>query len=386
MGLFHHSSKNHTCPVPAHLTEDINTVADASKLLFGTTSFYRFNMILSGACTAFACLTILALLCLHATHLSKPKEQIKIMRISLIIPIYSILSFLSICFPNAYVYLDAWLNFFEGIALVNFFLLLCDYLSTDPEQRNAFFAQVDLPADKKTKKPVNGLDLYRKSWIMAIQFPIVSLIAALVTAITQAASIYCLGSNKPYFAHLWISIVQNVSVGAAVINVLRFFTVLKAHLKGINPLVKFVAFKIIVGFTFLISIIFLILRDTSALAPSDTLTWADVNIGLPTMIICILMVPISVFFHYAYGIKPYKLHKNPRQVEQGDYANMQPARYEGGLFNIRMWLSLFSIRSLIRAMSLKPPSQMEYAGGSLSEQPQLTYDTAYRGRDEVPYA
>jgi len=34
-------------------------------------------MILSGSCAAFACLVIFALMFMHATHLSKPNEQIK---------------------------------------------------------------------------------------------------------------------------------------------------------------------------------------------------------------------------------------------------------------------------------------------------------------------
>lgn len=40
-------------------------------------SFYHFNMILSGSCAAFSCLVIFILMFMHATHLSKPNEQIK---------------------------------------------------------------------------------------------------------------------------------------------------------------------------------------------------------------------------------------------------------------------------------------------------------------------
>jgi Organic solute transporter Ostalpha len=40
-------------------------------------SFYRFNMVVSGSCTAFASFVIFILMFMHATHLSKPNEQIK---------------------------------------------------------------------------------------------------------------------------------------------------------------------------------------------------------------------------------------------------------------------------------------------------------------------
>ncbi|KUL90064.1 hypothetical protein ZTR_02843 [Talaromyces verruculosus] len=344
MGILHSDSNaNHTCPVPSPLTEN------ASEPIFGTTSFYQFNKILSGSCAAFSCLAIFALMIMHATHLSKPHEQIKIMRICLVIPSYSIVSFLSICFPNAYVYLNPWLNVIQGIVLTTFFLWLCDYISMDPHQRDAFFANVQL--SNKKQEPIDAPGLYQKSWIFAIQYPIVSFVTAIATVITQAAKIYCLGSNKPYFAHLWIQIIDDVSVVIAVIRVLSFFTALKVYLAGINPMVKLLAFKMIVGTTFLISIILLILRSTDVLKESSTLTWADVNIGLPTLIISLLMVPFSLVFHYAYSIKPYRLSKIAlNQAENGKNEAFAPLQYQGGLFNLKMWFSVFIPTDLVRGI------------------------------------
>lgn len=37
-------------------------------------------------------------------------------------------------------------------------------------------------------------------------------------------------------------------------RVLKFYMNLKVHLKGLNPLTKFLAFKLIVGVTFLLSV------------------------------------------------------------------------------------------------------------------------------------
>lgn len=83
------------------------------------------------------------------------------MRMCLIIPFYSVFSFLSICFPGAYVYINPWLDVVQGICLANFFLLLCDYISTDPRQREAFFATVGLPPDKKSQEPIDGVVWYQ---------------------------------------------------------------------------------------------------------------------------------------------------------------------------------------------------------------------------------
>jgi hypothetical protein len=53
---------------------------------------------------------------------------------------YSLISFLSVCFPTAEVYIDPWLSLVEGLAFCSFFLLLCDYVCPNIDQREVFFA------------------------------------------------------------------------------------------------------------------------------------------------------------------------------------------------------------------------------------------------------
>lgn len=160
---------------------------DASQPLFGTISFYTFNMILSGSFAAASCLIIFTLMILHATHLSKSNEQIKsvnslvvihnlattemakltvenrILRISLIIPFWSIISFLSICFPTAEVYLHPWLEFVQSICLATFFLLLCEFVSPSEQHRDVFFAGMTVKNKKAANGEENGLQWYRVS-------------------------------------------------------------------------------------------------------------------------------------------------------------------------------------------------------------------------------
>jgi hypothetical protein len=39
---------------------------------------------------------------------------------------------------------------------------------------------------------------------MLFQYPVVALLAAILTDITQAAGVYCEYESKPYFAKLWV--------------------------------------------------------------------------------------------------------------------------------------------------------------------------------------
>lgn len=75
-------------------------------------------------------------------------------------PIYSIFSLLSICYPNAYVYLNGWVKVIEGIAMYSFLMLLCDYLAPNDRHRVEFFASMRIPKGSDKKQTADGL-----SWL-----------------------------------------------------------------------------------------------------------------------------------------------------------------------------------------------------------------------------
>jgi len=77
------------------------------------------------------------------------------MKICLLLPFFSIVSILSIVFPEASVYLSPWLNFVESIAMGSFFLLLCEFVSESQVERDVFFAAL-VVVDKGSKRAKNG--------------------------------------------------------------------------------------------------------------------------------------------------------------------------------------------------------------------------------------
>lgn len=79
------------------------------------------------------------------------------MRIATLLPIYSILSFIPICFPNAYVYLVGWVEVIQGIALYTFLMLLCDFLAPNDRNRIIFFSSLRIPGRTDKNKTTDGL-------------------------------------------------------------------------------------------------------------------------------------------------------------------------------------------------------------------------------------
>ncbi|KAJ5168555.1 uncharacterized protein N7482_004149 [Penicillium canariense] len=356
MGLFDSfKNDNATCPAPRPL------VADASENFVGGFTFHQFNMILSGACTGITCVVILASMVMHSLRFSNPSEQLKIMRIATLLPLYSIFSIIPICFPNAYVYLVGWIEVFQGIALYTFLMLLCEVLAPHDRHRVDFFASLRIPKRSDKNATTDGLSWLQRTWYFVLQYPIVAVVVAIAQCITEAAGVYCLESSNRHFAHLWLNIGQVLSVSVAIMSIIRFYAHLKSHMQEHKPLTKFLAFKMVIGLVFLEKLIFLILHSTNALKESSTLSYADVYIGIPTMIICIQMVPFAFFFHYAYTTTPYRVSNSRARsgtsqgysaVDEAEAARTYKVRqYQGGPLGLYAWLAFFNVFEFVREIT-----------------------------------
>lgn len=85
------------------------------------------------------------------------------------------------------------------------------------------------------------------------------------------------------------------------------------------------------------------------------------------MLTCIEMVPFSVFFHYAYTVKPYilpksshqgatqyiPLTKQPRSESQGEPMPEEPAirSYQAGPLGVRAWIAVISPMEVLRGIA-----------------------------------
>ena len=92
-----------------------------------------------------------------------PLPSHRIMRIFIVIPLYSIISFLGICIPSAMVYLHPWLDVFQSLALVSFFLLICEFVAPTHDQRDMFFTTLAASNPKSRKRAKHGQGWYRVS-------------------------------------------------------------------------------------------------------------------------------------------------------------------------------------------------------------------------------
>lgn len=159
------------------------------------------------------------------------------------IPVFAITSFVSVAWYDGAEYLKPIEATYEAFALASFFLLLCEFVHEDDNERQAFF------------KISGTIKQHRRAAIGSFQFPFVMIIVLLATEISQAIGTYCASSNNIHFAHIWLTIITVVSTILAISSILRFYKVLKPTINHRKPLAKLIGFKAIVFLSFIQTVV-----------------------------------------------------------------------------------------------------------------------------------
>lgn len=90
------------------------------------------------------------------------------MRICMFVVIYAVLCYISVVVPETYPYLHPVTDLVQALALENFFLLLCEMVSPNEEQRDTFFSALKVLLKNGSKSPQDGLTWYRVSGVFVL--------------------------------------------------------------------------------------------------------------------------------------------------------------------------------------------------------------------------
>ncbi|OCL13549.1 hypothetical protein AOQ84DRAFT_385338 [Glonium stellatum] len=307
--LFHHSSSssNHTCP---SVTESSPTIVP----LVGSMTYHTLTAIIAAICLIIT--TVLAAISLirHATHYSSPTQQRQILRIICLMPWVALITFLSVLSESVGPYIAPAVDFGVALAISAFLLLLCDFVLAGPDGFDDLFGE---GATARGQFNMHSPPWLKRVWYLVLQFIPVSIILWIATAASMAAGTYCATSNKPYFAHIWITVLQGFLEGAALFSVLRFYNIMILKLTPYGVMMKLIAFKGIVFLSFLQNIILGLLVSFHVIKPSKYMTYHDISIGLPNLVLACETPIFAAFIMVAYSTKPYTSLKVGRAYQGG---------------------------------------------------------------------
>ncbi|ESW09297.1 hypothetical protein PHAVU_009G116100 [Phaseolus vulgaris] len=205
----------------------------------------------------------------HLSAYKNPEEQKFLIGVILMVPCYSIESFVSLVNPSIGVDCEILRDCYESFAMYCFgrYLVAC----LGGEERTIQFMErqtrlsVKTPllqhsSDKATINHPFPLNYFFKPWKLGhrfylivkfgiVQYMLIKAFTAILAVILEAFGVYCEGEFKVGCGYPYTAVVLNFSQSWALYCLVQFYTVTKDELAHIKPLAKFLTFKSIVFLT-----------------------------------------------------------------------------------------------------------------------------------------
>lgn len=282
----------------------------------------------------------------HLSAYKNPEEQKFLIGVILMVPCYSIESFVSFMQPSISVDIEILRDCYEAFAMYCFgrYLVAClggeDRAIEFMEREGRAASKMPLlehGSEKGVVKHHFPMNLFLKPWklgqwlyqvikIGIVQYMIIKAFTAILAVILEAFDVYCDGDFKLNCGYPYMAVILNFSQSWALYCLVQFYAVTKDELAHINPLAKFLTFKSIVFLTWWQGVAIAVLYDLG-LFKSPIAQALQFKSSVQDFIICIEMGIASVVHLYVFPAKPYELMESPylgTVAVLGDYASVDP--------------------------------------------------------------
>lgn len=136
----------------------------------------------------------------------------------------------------------------------------------------------------------------------------------------------------------------------AMFFVIQFYIQLKTNIAEHKPFLKVVSIKLVIFFSFWQTIVISLLSSAKVgvLKPTDKMAYSDIQIGIPSVLLCIEMAIFACLHIFAYPWKPYSLKHNARFSTTPTYDG-EISRYSGGFMGWKAILDAFNPWDIVTA-------------------------------------
>ncbi|KAJ6930771.1 protein LAZ1 [Populus alba x Populus x berolinensis] len=259
----------------------------------------------------------------HLAAYNQPEEQKFLIGLVLMVPVYSLESFLSLLDSSAAFNCEAIRDCYEAFALYCFERYLIACLGGEENTIQFMESQTLITSSSPLLEesyaygvvehpfPLNcflrdwnlGADFYHAVKIGIVQYMILKLICALLAMILQAFGVYGEGKFEWRYGYPYLAVILNFSQTWALYCLVQFYSVIKDKLAPIKPLAKFLTFKSIVFLTWWQGVVIAFLNSMGAF--KGTLA-QELKTRIQDYIICIEMGIAAIVHLYVFPAVPYK--------------------------------------------------------------------------------
>ncbi|XP_022863834.1 transmembrane protein 184B isoform X1 [Olea europaea var. sylvestris] len=262
-----------------------------------------FYILIALPCTIGAISLALLHIYRHLMNYTEPTYQRYIVRIIFMVPVYALMSFLSLIINKGAIYFNSIREVYEAWVIYNFLSLCLAWvggpgavvlsLSGKVLKPNWWSMTCCLPP-----VPLDGRFI-RRCKQGCLQFVILKPILVAVTFILYAKGKYEDGNFSPMQSYLYLTIIYTISYSVALYALALFYVACRDLLQPFNPVPKFIIIKSVVFLTYWQGVLIFLAAKTELI--KDTVEAANFQ----SFITCVEMLIAAVGHLYAFPYKEY---------------------------------------------------------------------------------
>ncbi|KAI0172290.1 DUF300-domain-containing protein [Hypoxylon sp. FL1284] len=273
--------------------------------------FHTATTVIAGVFSLTATLLSIVSIWLQLKNYRKPLLQRYVVRILLMVPIYSISSWVSMVSLTAAAFMDPIRDIYEAFTIYTFFQLLINYL--DGERALIIMAHGRAPVHHlwPLNHVLSKVDISDPYTFLAIkrgilQYAWLKPILAIAAIIMKATGIYQEGYIGVSSGYLWSGIIYNVSVTVSLYSLGLFWVCMHNDLQPFRPVPKFLCIKLIIFASYWQGFFLSILVWLGAI-PDDVQGYTSDNLAaaIQDALICCEMPAFAVAHWYAFSWHDY---------------------------------------------------------------------------------
>lgn len=261
---------------------------------------------------------ISALIVSHWRNYREPVLQRYAIRILLMLPIYCIMSYISLLVPHAAFYLTTIRDVYEAYTLYSFMALMLAAVG-GPARLVDLFRETDRSMPKSyllgtcclAGCALNGPFL-RRTLQGVLQFVVVKLFLVALVVLLQATGAYHEGDLHPRSGYFYCIILVNLSMSTALYSLVVFWAASAPFLKPFRPALKFFYIKGVIFVLFWQTMLLNVVSAAGHIAPFPGHSETDTVIILANFLVCIESVPFALLA--IQGFRPSKTYPGWHRV------------------------------------------------------------------------
>uniref|UniRef100_A0A6B2L8T7 Transmembrane protein 184C n=1 Tax=Arcella intermedia TaxID=1963864 RepID=A0A6B2L8T7_9EUKA len=258
----------------------------------------------------------------HLYYWTCPSQQRYIVRLLMMVPIYSIDSWLSLIFQEQSIYFDIFRDCYEAYVMYQFFCLLTVYIEGD-DNSGKLFEMLEKKDEIHYPYPLCFLRPFKPSpWFLLVskqfilQYVVVKPFISIIAAVLESLDLYNEGNFLPWYGFVYCTTLNLTSVNFSMYFLIWFYVTSSDELQEYKPIPKFLCIKSVIFFSFWQGVLIAALSYFEVIPDVGEWSKEDISRSLQDFIICIEMFLLSIAHHFVFDYTAYKVPKMKKSIIQ----------------------------------------------------------------------